>query len=91
MENISFLTDNQLDALLLAQAKANWQKVAMIISKAMSTYETWDSDRVGQRIVALVDEGKLEAAGNVRNWRRSEVRLPAVGDNPDDRPVSENR
>ncbi len=82
MENISFLTDNQLEALLLAQAKPNWQKVAMLIAKAMRTYETWDADRVGQRIVSLVDEGKLDAVGNIRNWRRSEVRLHAADDNP---------
>ncbi len=82
MKNIFVLTDDELDALLLAQAKPNWQKVAMVIAKAMSTYETWDADRVGQRIVSLVDERKLDAAGNVRNWRCSEVRLPAADDNP---------
>ena len=74
-KNMSFLSDKELDALLLAQAKAKWQKVAMIIAKAMGGYETWDPDRVGQRIVALVEAGKLDAAGNVLNWRRSEVRL----------------
>jgi uncharacterized protein DUF3658 len=74
------LSDDALDALLLAQVKSSWQKVAMIVAKAMSTHETLDSERAGIRIAALVDAGKLESAGNVRNWRLSEVRLPAGRD-----------
>ena len=70
------LSDDALDALLLAQAKLSWQKVAMIVAKAMSIHDTLDSDRAVTRIAALVDAGKLESAGNVRNWRFSEVRLP---------------
>jgi Protein of unknown function len=78
MDNIFPLSDDELDALLLAQATADWQKVAMIIAKAMRNYETWNSDRVSERFVVLVDTGKLESAGNVRNWRSSEVRLPPI-------------
>ena len=74
------VSDDELDALLLAQAKGKWQKVAMIIAKAMSGCEAWDEDRASERVVALVDAGKLEGAGNVRNWRFSEVRLPAARD-----------
>jgi hypothetical protein len=76
MENISHLSDEELDVLLLAQAKTNWQKVAMIIASALRPYETFDEDRVTERIVALAIAGKLESTGDVRNWRHSEVRLP---------------
>lgn len=31
---------------------------------------------VAQRIEALVGDGRLEAQGNIKNWRFSEVRLP---------------
>jgi Protein of unknown function len=71
------LSNDELDALLLAHADAHWQKVAMIIGKAMSANKECDSDRMGQRIAALVDAGKLESAGDISNWRFSEIRLPA--------------
>jgi len=77
MEDISDLSDDELDALLIAQATTNWQKVAMVIGSAMRRYEKWDEDRVGARVAALVDAGKLESAGNIHKWRFSEVRLPA--------------
>ena len=80
MENKYPLSDDDLDALLLAQVGAKWQKVAMIVAKAMRGYETSDPDRVTERVVALVGAGKLESAGDVRNWRSSEVRLPLGGD-----------
>jgi predicted transcriptional regulator len=76
MPDFSALTDDELDARLLAQAKARGQKVAMIVGKALRDYETWDAGRITERVVALVAAGKLESAGDVRNWRFSEVRLP---------------
>ena len=33
-------------------------------------------DAITERIWALVEAGKLEGAGNLSNWRHSEVRLP---------------
>ena len=72
----SDLSDHELDALLLAQARTEWQKVALIVGKAMMQHEAWDDDRISQRMIDLVDAGKLESAGDVRKWRYSEVRLP---------------
>jgi hypothetical protein len=77
MKDASNLTDGELDALFLAQANANWQKVAMVIAKAMRSYEQWSEGRVADRIDALVSAGKLESAGDIRRWRFSEVRLQA--------------
>lgn len=33
-------------------------------------------DAIAERIQALAETGKLEGAGNLSNWRHSEVRLP---------------
>ena len=35
-----------------------------------------DPDGVAQRICALVENGQLEAQGDLSRWRHSEVRLP---------------
>ena len=79
MKGLSNLSDNEIDALLLAQADPYWQKVAALAGKVVIGCETWDEDddeRCALRVVALVDAGKLESAGNIRKWRFSEVRLP---------------
>jgi hypothetical protein len=36
-----------------------------------------EDDRFTQRMLALAASGKLEARGDVRAWRTSEVRVPA--------------
>lgn len=33
-------------------------------------------DGIGERVQALVEAGRLEGAGDLSNWRHSEVRLP---------------
>ena len=71
----SHISDNELDALLLAQVRMEWQKVALIVAKAMIVHQAWDDDRITQRIIDLVNAGKLASAGDVRKWRFSEVRL----------------
>ena len=77
MDDMSKLSDAELDALLLAQVKERRQKVAMVILKAMKPYgEDWDRERVKQRIIALVEAGKVESFGNIRHWRYSEICLP---------------
>ena len=83
MKNTSHLSDNEIDALLLAQADTRWLKVARIISPLAISCEVWDesdADRVTQRVIALVDAGNLESVGDVNHWRFSEVRLPARRD-----------
>jgi major membrane immunogen (membrane-anchored lipoprotein) len=74
--DISALSDEDLDALLLAQCKPRLQKVAMVIGLAMSPYENWDEQRVGDRIAALVKAGKIVSEGHIHEWRHSEIRLP---------------
>jgi hypothetical protein len=75
MNDLSLLTDDQVDAMLLAEVKNHWLKTAMVIARALEAHENWDEDRVSARIETLVDGGKIECAGDVRKWRFSEVRL----------------
>ena len=72
-----------IDAALLAEASAQWRKVARLVSGAMSRQST----RIpgipdlyyAQRVRHLVDNGFLEADGDLRFMGRSEVRLPVDG------------
>jgi hypothetical protein len=68
---------NALDALILSVASERWQKVARII--ALVSERAGDGtnfDAIADRIRALVDDGKLQAEGDLSRWRYSEVRLP---------------
>lgn len=71
----------EIDDAILAIAQKNWRKVAMIVATVVhSRSEQAEADEyelVAGRIVALVKAGKLEAQGNLSDWRHSEVRLPA--------------
>jgi hypothetical protein len=74
--DMSLLSDDELDALLLAQCKLRLRKVAMVVALAMRPYENWDERRISDRIMGLVDAGKLVSAGDIRKWTHSEIRLP---------------
>ena len=75
----SMSQDDRIDAIVLSRAQPNWRKVAMIISKVTRRAGRDDEDianAVAARIVALVAAGRLEAQGDLSEWRFSEVRLP---------------
>jgi hypothetical protein len=64
-----------LDALILSFAGERWLKVARIIGQVSErTDEETELDAIAIRIHALVDDGKLEAKGDLSRWRYSEVR-----------------
>ncbi|MCK5384866.1 MAG: hypothetical protein KAJ29_04765 [Alphaproteobacteria bacterium] len=71
--------ETNLDALILAAATKEPQKTAVLISKIFddSSFDKENSTAqdVANRIRVLVEDGKLEAAGNIRRWRDSTVRL----------------
>jgi len=74
----------RLDELILSVVTPRWQKVAMVIAKALRIsgnkgFKTSDS-ALAARISALCMEGRLESEGNLSKWRRSEVRLPRKSD-----------
>jgi hypothetical protein len=62
-----------------------WLKVARIAGNTLQALEgrgvtPTDSlaDQIDARLAALVDGGNLEAKGNIKRWRYSEVRLPSA-------------
>ena len=70
------MSDDAIDALLLSQATSSWQKVAMVIGRALQADRSLDENKLGERIAALVESGQLEGEGDIRIWRISEIRLP---------------
>ena len=70
--------NDAIDALLLSTATGEWQKTALLISKVFEDPAFKGVDglaaQIAARIQALVESGKLEAKGNLRRWRDSEVR-----------------
>jgi hypothetical protein len=57
------MSPSEIDDAVLAVADEHWHKVA-------------GHDLIAQRIVALVEDGRLIAQGDISRWRQSEVRLP---------------
>jgi hypothetical protein len=73
-------SNQYIHGLILSTAVSQWRKVAFIIGKVLDVYHN-DGVRISEyaisgRIRALVEEGKLEAQGNLSRWWNSEVRLP---------------
>jgi hypothetical protein len=65
--------NDMLDALILSFASERRLKVARIIGQVSErTGEETQLNTIAARIRALVDEGKLEAKGDVSRWRNSE-------------------
>jgi uncharacterized protein DUF3658 len=72
-----YAVDNMFDALILSTTSDRWQNVAKIITVVSDRVEGGPHfDAIAARIRALVDEGKLEAKGDISRWRYSEVRRP---------------
>ncbi len=73
-------TDTQIEDAVLAVLEPTWQKVAMIVSKAVKRLgpDFPDDDSgyqmVAKRIQVLARNGRLVSQGDLRRWRQSEVR-----------------
>jgi hypothetical protein len=74
---------SEIDQTLLSFCSKDWQKVAKIIGDTFKAFEgrrghldKGIADEVDARMEILVSTGQLEAQGNIRKWRYSEVRLP---------------
>jgi hypothetical protein len=78
------IPDREIDKLLLSFCDVRWLKVARIIGKAQQTFEERGvrvpPDELDARLAILVSTRQLEAKGNIRNWRYSEVRLPIAAE-----------
>lgn len=68
-----------IDRALLSLCEERWRKVAYVVGHAMDVHPNRYLDipdlYYAQRVRALVEAGKLEAVGNLRRMRFSEVRL----------------
>jgi len=71
------------DATLLKWVRPQWHKVARVLCDTIETDDFAITDTLVRvylrRLIALVDGGAIESAGNVRRPRFSEVRLPKRG------------
>ncbi|MCF8495199.1 MAG: DUF3658 domain-containing protein [Alphaproteobacteria bacterium] len=72
-----------IDGLLLSTASGEWQKTALLISQVFEDPAFKGArdlaPQIAARIQSLVESGKLEAKGNLRRWRDSEVRAVEAG------------
>ena len=70
----------RIEEAILSVVGERWKKVAMVIAKvsdAMGTELPTGEERyalISDRIEVLVHAGRLEAQGNTKNWRFSEVK-----------------
>jgi hypothetical protein len=89
------ISESEIDQLLLSFCEQRWLKVARIAGNTLDALEhrgvqigNGIADMIDARMACLVKSGRLEAQGNIRKWRYSEVRLPgaskvcASSDNP---------
>lgn len=77
---------SEMDQLLLSFCGERWLKVARIVGHTMQALEERGlfiagetAEAIDARMAVLVETGQLEAKGNIRKWRYSEVRLPPPG------------
>jgi hypothetical protein len=78
----SRVSDLQIDEAILSVTVTSWRKVAFVIIKVADTMgsDLPEGDTgynlIAKHIESLVRGGRLLAQGNIKNWRRSEVRKP---------------
>lgn len=69
-----------IDIVLVEKSRDKWLKVARVIADALEaggfTFTEESVDLHARRIIELVNDGSLEAQGNLRKPRFSEVRTP---------------
>lgn len=70
----------ELDQFIMSVVGTHWQKVAMVIAKALTEQSLaipgieYDAEFVAGRIEVLIASGYIEVNGNSTKWRHSEVR-----------------
>jgi uncharacterized protein DUF3658 len=71
------MTADQLDAVIFSKLQQNWLKTARVIGDVIEAYGSLPlaAEVVGARIHYLVGNRSIEARGNPRMWRHSELRL----------------
>lgn len=71
--------NESIDAAILSAASPSWLKTAMIIARAKSTLDASgvaaEYEAIAERLYGLAEQGALDVAGDIENWRHSELRL----------------
>jgi hypothetical protein len=79
-KGVAAMDDIDLDELILSFADEDWQKTIDIIERTLRACAADGLDpgarAIGNRMAALVEDGQLEATGDVFDWRQGTVRLP---------------
>jgi hypothetical protein len=74
-------SDSPMDEAILSVVEPSWRKVASVIGRVLNQNPELPNDdasceRIASRIQVLVSTGRLEAQGDIKYWRYSEVRKP---------------
>jgi Protein of unknown function len=73
------VSEADIDAVILSVMIPRWQKVAMVVIRALKRCEELalpiSGEALAARIQVLAKSGRLEDIGDLRKWRHSEVRL----------------
>lgn len=73
---------HEIDEAILVNLGTAWTKVALVVvrvadeSSVAFTEDEDDYEVVANHIERLVNEGRLVAQGNIKDWRHSEIRKP---------------
>ncbi len=80
------VSEAQIDQIILSVTVPRWQKMAMILWRAVKRGEELalgvTDEMFAARIQDLVEADRLEGQGDLRRWRHSEVRLKPQSDTP---------
>jgi len=73
------VSEADVDKVIFSVLTPRWQKMAMILAKALDQCRQWPSpiraEAIAARIHELAESDLLEGEGDLRKWRHSEVRL----------------
>jgi hypothetical protein len=70
----------RIKTVMLGHARQQSRKVAKLMEKTIETLEAetieFEKSLLDKCLLELISSGQLVAAGNILNWRHSEVRWP---------------
>ncbi|WP_024511215.1 DUF3658 domain-containing protein [Bradyrhizobium sp. ARR65] len=73
------VSEADIDSILFSVMEWQWRKMALVVGMAYGRCKElglpFSDEALAARIQVLVKSGRLEAQGDLRRWRHSEVRL----------------
>ncbi len=68
-----------IDAAILTSLSPSWSKTAMVIARSKSTLDAngvaAEYEAITEHVYGLAEQGAFDVAGDIENWRHSELRL----------------